>query len=391
MTSGAVKADNSVSVTDQQQMIDDTSLNYFIIVVGICVHGTIALFGTASNIVNIIIFSSQGMKDSMTISLLTLSFSDFCVTFLQMASSSFYVAHTLFPDCPVDILAVRYWSVAWVRYIAYLISCWTTTVISIERCFCVVCPFTVRHTFTRVRCVVILIIIYICHIAIHVPVFMTQFMVWKNITKSYENFTTSEIHVTIEYTNNREEIVRIIDSIVSLVLSVLSQALIIICTVWMILALYSSTKVRQVSVGSSAPRSVPQLHNGASLFLHTQATKLSTKEQQLVKVVLFLAVLLTVCNVPNLIVLIVHHSLPYLQTSQFANIETFMFEIADLFNTMYSSFNIIVYLRLNSNYRRMFMKLFCSCYRCYSYLDLLLQLWVLVCPLALTFYSSYGC
>ncbi|CAG5117802.1 unnamed protein product, partial [Candidula unifasciata] len=68
---------------------------------------------------------------------------------------------------PIDIWSIGYFFFAFLINATYLMSCWITVMISVERCFCVVSPFKVKQIFTRDRCVTSVLIIYVVFIVIH--------------------------------------------------------------------------------------------------------------------------------------------------------------------------------------------------------------------------------
>ncbi|RUS70021.1 hypothetical protein EGW08_022216 [Elysia chlorotica] len=69
---------------------------------------------------------------------------------------------------------VHYVSLLWSQDMMYLVSNWITTFISLERCVCVIWPFKVKSLFTRTRCIVVLVIIFIVHVASYVPIFASH-------------------------------------------------------------------------------------------------------------------------------------------------------------------------------------------------------------------------
>lgn len=162
-------------------LITDEQMAQIHIYTNIVFRGLISLVGVATNVINIAVFQKLGVKDSMSVGLMTLSITDFLVTFLGLAGTLCFVMDVYYPHGPIDPLAFHYIFVGWNRDIFYVISGWITTFLSVERCVCVVFPFKVKQIFTRGRSIVAMATIYLVIIAIHAPVLATQWLVWTQI------------------------------------------------------------------------------------------------------------------------------------------------------------------------------------------------------------------
>lgn len=332
----------------------------------------LSLFGVVSNLVNMLIFWKLGFKDSMSVNIFALSLTDFITTFLQTAVCLCYMASKFHPDSNVDFWAVGNFAVQWMENAAYLISCWITAVISIERCFCVVFPFKVKQIFTRFRSFIALLTIYVLHIALHVLVYVVHKMEWMEIfvqSPAGSNITAPPTRrfttVVCEGTARIEEIFNIV---VSLALSDVSFIIVIACTAWMIHKLHATASIRQVL--TSRP-----------LEGDSQQSQLSSKERRLVKVALALATTLTACSLPRVVVVIVQSSMPQttISSGEYGNVAPIeryvstMWAIAYIFTTFGSSITIFVYLVLSNNYRTKFIRACNRIVRCTGYREQLLQ------------------
>ncbi|KAH9493220.1 hypothetical protein Btru_020919 [Bulinus truncatus] len=331
--------------------ISDETLHFLDLSLTTSIHGVLSLAGAVSNMVNMVIFAKLGLKNSMSLGLFALSLTDFGVTSLQVAICCSYLVQLVYHDCPVDPWTLGGYLFSWARYVAYLISCWITTALSVERCFCVVSPFTVRSVFTRTRCVLALMVIFFVHIAIHVPIFVFARLEWVPVNQARDDMTSSGLSVLTVVFNEESAAAEILsDMIAGIGLSVLSQTVLLICTLWMIFSLKSSSLVRQNAVSGSQ-----RLEEGSK----TKQDHLSMKERKMAKTVLFLALIVSVCNIPRFITTGVHHILPGMNRGAFQNLEKILWEISYFFGTACCTCNIFVYWKLNSNFRKMLKGISC--------------------------------
>ncbi|KAH9493219.1 hypothetical protein Btru_020918 [Bulinus truncatus] len=356
------ESDADMAAEDETRWIEETKswyisdevMEYLDLSLTITVHGIFSVAGVVSNIVNVVIFVKLGLKDSMSIGLLTLSLTDLAVTVLQLASCCSYLVKLVIPDSPVDPWFLGGYIFSWSRYVAYLISCWITTVIAVERCFCVVSPFTVRQMFTRTRCVAVLLAICLFHVCIHLPVFIYARVEWTRqslgLDSSPDNETlySDRYVLTVVFNGDSARWEMLSDMIAGISLSVLSQVILLICTLWMIYSLKASSKIRMVKDQNRATE------KDARETSDKDDATLSPKERRLVKVVLFMAVNLSACNVPRFVTIAVHHILPGMNLGAYQNLDTVFWEISYIFGTICCTTNTLVYFKLNSKYRRVF-------------------------------------
>ncbi|XP_059140123.1 uncharacterized protein LOC131928195 [Physella acuta] len=362
-----------ISDTKEFYVTDDVARKLYI-VFNISCHGILATVGAVTNLINMVIFLKLGLKDSMSVGVFALSFTDFLVTCFQMAGSCSFLANIIYPECPVCHTLGMY-IFSWAGYITYLISCWITTVISLERCVCVIAPFTVKVLFTRKRCVLTIVAIYCVHITIHIPMFALVYVEW-DLTEQFkdntENLTSPrEENLRIVSTDNSAEWEIISDLIAGVVLSLISQAIIFVCSFWMIYELKKSSKFRSVKKEKNYKSSEKFPNQGLVYNRHIEAgnssvlerpnakgDNLSPREKRLVKVVVFLAINLSVCNVPRFVTTAVWHVIPGMNVGAYYNLSTLLWELAYMFGTLCCTSNFFVYYILNSNFRKSFKDIY---------------------------------
>ncbi|CAG5117803.1 unnamed protein product, partial [Candidula unifasciata] len=131
---------------------EDSALVFIGTVILYTIGGGVSFLGIWSNIFSMIIFYKLGLKDSMSVEFFALSFTDLLVALVQFVSCTLYILGILYPDSSLDIWSLTTLAFGYTMLCFYFTSCWITTVISIERCLCVVYPFKVKLMFTRSRC-----------------------------------------------------------------------------------------------------------------------------------------------------------------------------------------------------------------------------------------------
>ncbi|KAK6978563.1 mu-type opioid receptor [Biomphalaria glabrata] len=341
----------SLSVIDDPMYISESKMTIFIIVVDIFVLGVFSVTGIVSNIINMIIFVKQVLKDSMTVGLFALSFTDFAIATLELTFSCTYLASVICPRSSVDLWILNYVILTWAIYAFYLISCWITAIISLERCFCVVYPFSVKRIFTRGRCVVVIIGVYAVHVAAVLPVYLIKKMEWVPLYPNSENGTIISGSPIWLYTMKSTEATRQLDTIMDitagLFLFMTPQFIIFVCSIYMSVVLKKSSAVRsRKDVDDDSKPS-------------TKYSNLTRQEKRLIKMVLFVDVLHSVCNVPRITVIVYYHLVfPSLNIAIVKNLSSVLLTCAVVLNTISCFSNSLGYYFLNSVYRKMFLDLF---------------------------------
>ncbi|XP_013087683.2 neuromedin-U receptor 2-like [Biomphalaria glabrata] len=305
----------------------------------------LSVVGVLTNIFNMLVQMRLGLKSSMAIGIFALSMTDLVVTFLQLVISVCYVLDKIYPDYGIDFWAVGVFVFSWARYMFFFVSGWITTTISIERCFCVVSPFQVRTIFTKKRCVAAILFIYAVHFSLIVPIYAVQKLIWTSTSSCEDNQTaTSVFTFTIVFTEEFIDVQVILNNVYAIALSVTSQCIIIVCTIWMIYSLKSSARVR--------------VDENQAILTKPNFTVLSERERRMVKVVLGLVILLTSCNIPRYAIICVYYFLPGMNAGSYKNLSDFLWDISDLLSVINCSSNFFVYLLLNVNFKKTLATLF---------------------------------
>ncbi|XP_059152338.1 uncharacterized protein LOC131938350 [Physella acuta] len=141
------------------------------------VSSIVCTFGTLANAVNVMVFLRQGVSDTVTISFLTLSLSDFGVTITMIGVGLCFSPLVVNAGFPVNTFDLSY-IIGWTHIVFARISSGITAFVSFERCLCIAMPLKVKSIITTTRAYIILTVITIIMTLSTVPVFYTSRMAW---------------------------------------------------------------------------------------------------------------------------------------------------------------------------------------------------------------------
>ncbi|KAK0047368.1 G-protein coupled receptor, partial [Biomphalaria pfeifferi] len=163
-------------------LISYDTAKYICLVYYVYLGPMVAAFGIAFNIINIIVYVSQGFRDSVNISFTTLACSD-----IGGLLSALWYGIGLNPDF-VRLVNYAYspsefmnFTAAWPRAYFSKITCWITVFITLERCMCIVAPLKVKTLLTPKRTAVCMLVLYCLGVIITFPhaYLNAVFLVWK--------------------------------------------------------------------------------------------------------------------------------------------------------------------------------------------------------------------
>ncbi|XP_005111723.1 adenosine receptor A1-like [Aplysia californica] len=297
----------------------------------------LSLFGVASNLINIVVFAKQGFQDSMNISLMGLAVSDLCsllpTIWLSLCANPLFYNSEL-PFDPRNMVNV---TGAVPHIIFFKIATFITAFITFERCLCIVVPLKVKTIITPGRTKTIIISIYIGMSVLVIPYCLGNRLEWvfdfnKNATVLITTFTAErDMLETITFLTQ------------GVFATTFSFVFVICCTIVLIVKLKSKTKWRKATVAKSDRAS-----GGVGV-----------KDQKVVKMVTLIAVIFIVCAVPSTLLFLYMVIDPSFRIGGvYGNVFLVLWSSSYLTETVNSSVNIFVYLKMSSKYRAVFLKTF---------------------------------
>ncbi|XP_012945612.2 thyrotropin-releasing hormone receptor-like [Aplysia californica] len=318
-------------------IVSDEQLYAIKMVNVVVISGLLSLFGVASNIINIVVFAKQGFQDSMNISLMGLAVSDLCslltMIWISICENPLFYRSELNFD-PKDIL---YLTGAMPHVLFVKIATFITAFITFERCLCIAVPLKVKTIITPGRTKTIIISIYIAMSVLMIPFCLGNRLEWV-----FE-FTVNATVLKTTFTAEREMLEAITFLALGVFATTFSFVFVICCTIVLIVKLNSKTKWRQATAAKS----------------DRAAEGVGVKDQKVVKMVTLIAVIFIVCSLPpTLLFLYMVIDIDFRINGVYRNLYLVVWSSSYLTETINSSVNIFVYLKMSSKYRAVFMKTF---------------------------------
>ncbi|CAG5134803.1 unnamed protein product [Candidula unifasciata] len=349
-----------VTIFPPNEVFTDVMYHYFELSMFFIFGSVIAVFGIVSNVINVVVYCRQGVKDSVTVTFIALSLWDFGNCFTSLLSIICFIIESHFPIPTVNFLAIQYVYFGYTRGFTYILSTIVTMHLSIERCICLIVPFKVKEVFTKSRSILINAAIVIFSCACFCPAWATQGLQWEFDGR----FNNSRLVLWISI--NRRDVDVFVDMFNGVVIPTIAQIVITISAVFMLSAVKTSAKFRLRSTGMSA---VNEGQSGTQVAVDSKTDKkpntkdktMSTKDSKLAKVVIMVAVIFFVCNLPVLIVAVARALVPKLDIGKtYNNLYHVAYILVYDFGLVNSSVNIIVYYLVSSKFKEVFLSLFTS-------------------------------
>ncbi|XP_012943452.1 thyrotropin-releasing hormone receptor-like [Aplysia californica] len=303
----------------------------------VVICGLLSLLGVLTNVINIVVFAKQGFQDSMNISLMGLAVSDLS-SLVTMIWLSILCYKPLFyhPELPFDPMDIMYLTGATPHVLFAKISSFITAFITFERCLCIAVPLKVKMIITPVRKKMIIISIYIVVSILVIPFCFGNRLIWAF------DFTRNATILKITYTDEREILEAITFLTQGVFASALSFVFVVCCTIVLVIKLNSKTKWRQAASADHAME------------------RAGVKDKKVVKMVTFIAVIFIICAVPPTVFFMFMAIEPDFRfdDTYYKNLCQTVWSLTFLTETVNSSVNMFVYLKMSSKYRAEFLKTF---------------------------------
>ncbi|XP_012946435.1 adenosine receptor A1-like [Aplysia californica] len=217
------------------------------------------------------------------------------------------------------------------------ISSFITAFITFERCLCITVPLKVKTIITPGRTKIIIVSIYLIVFILFIPFYFGHRFEWVF------DFTRNATILRSTYTADREMLEAITFLALGVFATTFSFVFVICCTIVLVVKLNSKTKWRQATVAKS----------------DRAADGVGVKDRKVVKMVTLIAVIFIVCAVPPTLLFFYMAIDPSFRfNSVYKNLYLIFWTSSFLTETVNSSVNIFVYLKMSSKYRAVFMKTF---------------------------------
>lgn len=315
-------------------ILTDIQTKIFDIVNFVFLSSIIGWLGIVANVINILVFSRQGLKNTVNISLLGLALADLCS--LVTLEWICICRNPLVADADVPWVLSDFMNLtgAWPHVVCGRISSFITVYITAERCLCIIAPLKVKQIVTPARTTVAVCFIYLLNILTLVPEYATAYLGWKfypNINKTL---------LSLSYTADRSSVGGLV-FFLSSVLGMISFGAVAIFTFILVIKLKQTSEWRKRAVSGK-----------------TQSESTVRRENKTVKMIVVIASTLIICYSPGTCLTLTTFIEPEFNLRRrYINLAISLWSTAFVFQTVNSSVNIILYYSMSSYYRVTFHEL----------------------------------
>ncbi|RUS72078.1 hypothetical protein EGW08_020160 [Elysia chlorotica] len=283
----------------------------------IIVFGTILCsFGIVANIANLVVYTRQKNKDTVSLSLTYLSVSDTGVLLGSLFSCLCYATFRFDPYTPVDAMSLQYVIGAQVRHMFINISLLTTVFVSVERCLCVVMPLKVKFLVGTRRTHAANVSFYLFIFATYIPDFISKTLEWRHDPK------TNATRLMMSLAKNRK------------------------------------TKAEVATFGFSA--SVTKLGSGINNGSTSSWRKMNQRDKRVVRMVTIISTIFIICNTPMVVGMSCRRAFPEFKINGvYHNVHLTVFAVVYLASSLSASVNTFVYYFGSSKFKQTFHLIFC--------------------------------
>ncbi|GFS23168.1 chemosensory receptor A [Elysia marginata] len=304
---------------------------------------TVAAFGAAGNIVNIIVYIRLGFSESTHVSLTALACSDLIGVITAVCTEIFFLP--IFGNIPIIPEAFVFTISSWPHVVFTRVSGFITAFISVERYLCVFLPLKIKSIFTPKRTFIVMVVIFS---AVFPPMLVVYFRYPLGMVfiagQNRSALTILPINDTIVETS-----FMVFQVYASVVLPIAAFLIVTSCTVLLTLSLRRSKKWRDAN-----RRVADQNENTSGGVKSTE----NSKENKAIKMVVAIATVFIISAIPSCIHIFVDILVPEFEINgRYSNIfkvTGHAFFVLDLINC---SANIIIYYRMSTKFRQAALEL----------------------------------
>lgn len=314
--------------------------------------GLICSFGALTNILNVVVFSRQGLADTVTVTFFALSIVDVGVTITMFGVGLCFSPLITEAGYPVNTFDLSY-IIGWTHIAFSRVSSGMTTFVSFERCLCIAMPLKVKRIITLRRTYVLLVVITLIMTMSTVPVFYTSRMAWVPDPVSHQ------IVLQMVYTDDRSLVDSISFGINTVFLVPGIFVALIIFTVILIINLIRKAKWRRsISGDCVAPNEEMK-----------ERETLSVKDRKAIKMVAIVSVVFIVCYAPGITTTMTAIVVPDFNVGRREQNILFITGTLTLFlESINSCVSIFIYFNMSSKFKKTFYDMVYLC-RCRQIID----------------------
>ncbi|GFO49119.1 thyrotropin-releasing hormone receptor [Plakobranchus ocellatus] len=324
----------------------------------------LALLGIVTNILDLAVFTRQGFRDSVNISLAAIAVWDLikCVCGITIR---------IYGPLGWHSRAYRYtWkslttpTLVFANYVSYVLAAY----VSFERCLCVTIPFKVKSIVTPKLTFIMMIIISVVVIASFGVIFFIYDITW--VYSTHFNATVAVFQFN-SFHKNHGPVVIAYFNLIGIVNPIFCFIVIVTCTLIIVYQLNKMSRFRAAATASApanksqtatdTPTAAagPTSTSGANT---APGNTLSSRDRQVVKMLVVVIIVYIVALLPRF----AHYAGKFLEPDfaylrRYHNMFTLSSYIVLLFDYINASVNLFIYLTMSTNFRATFYQMFPAC------------------------------
>lgn len=343
-------------------LVSDVVKEFIILALLVVTSSCFAGLGIISNILSIIVYCKQGIKDSISVQFVFLSVVDLAFSVLVVTSSICNLMNIVKPDSTaLDPLSL-FFLISAAKEKVYAMSVVVTILLSAERCLCVVLPFKVKSMFTKSTSIKAIACIVLLFVAFTVPEYFTGGLTWQLNRK----FNSSRLLLLLYDNRVNYEIFK--DTILAGILPVFAGITTTVCTVCMIAKIQASYKFRLASTTTRHPETLMIVKTTSIIHEPTAIPRnaLSGKDSRLAKTVISVDIIFIACNFPKLMIVAATIAKYFITEfsvfvpCRYNNVVSVMLAITYVFEACNCAINIFIYYTSSLKFRTILKRMFCS-------------------------------
>ncbi|XP_076448433.1 uncharacterized protein LOC143285105 [Babylonia areolata] len=305
-------------------------------VINVCVLSLVVLVGIIGNVVNIIIFTKQGLRDRINVCLFSLALADLGYLLALFIYKSF--SHITLVSKAVG----AYWKIRSLNTILGVfwgfsaVSNLLTLLVSVERCLCVVSPLKAKQLLKTKVMVILIVLIYFLILSSSL-IFNAKFTVGSKLDEN-TNTTLYTAVLSDFYLQNKVFVDIVYNYLLAIALPFASLVVVIFSTITTVIFLKRALSWKQKS-----------------------ANVMDRKEAAVTKMLLLVCYVYVICVTPSVVnAFVVQFVEGWIPTGRYSNTFYAYVALMHLLTALNSSLNFFIYYLRGSKFRSTLNKL-CSC------------------------------
>ncbi|GFO37462.1 chemosensory receptor a [Plakobranchus ocellatus] len=355
----------------RQQFISQEAYDTFFLVT-IIINEGMSVLGVATNIINIIVFVKLGLRESTSISLLSLAVSDLLLTLLALWSNILYIPQFSSFNTPLRADEMFFVTGGVARMFVSRTGALITTYIALERCLCVIAPLKVKAIVTRRRTCTAMVTIFIITIGPSLFLYNNYHIAYYyypdvNRTLLGASYIDTEVNYILD---------RVVTAVCGTAFLIFSFATTSVCTIYLVIYLQRSTKWRlthskthdktnealsnnndtNVTVATVKDRRKKEVESKKKSLTSTQRT---SKDDRVVRTVVVITMLFIVCFFPGCVAFALYVALPgFTLYGRYGQLFVLVYTVCFIIEPINSCFNLFIYYSMGTHFRTMLHQVF---------------------------------